>query len=109
MIQRAQQVACLTLAGVARATKVVSVVVVLVASGCEPRPLPEEGSVSAELYRQRCGGTCHILYYPTVMTAGMWTAMVERMEIEMYRRGVPLGAADKDEILAYLHRNSGTQ
>jgi len=79
----------------------------VVAAGCKPRPLPEQGSVGAELYAQRCGGTCHNLYYPSLMTADMWATMVERMDTEMRRRGVPLSAADKSTILAYLRRNAG--
>ena len=94
MICRAQQIVCLAL-------------VLLVVLGCEPKPLPEQGSVGAELYRQRCSGSCHVLYYPPVMTADMWTTMVERMESEMFRSGMPLTAAEKEEILAYLRRNSG--
>jgi len=105
MADEIQQMRFSTLAGTIRAAVVV--VMLVVTMGCEPKPLPEPGSAAAQLYSQRCGGTCHNLYYPTVMTADMWTAMVERMDSEMSRRGVPLAAADKDEILAYLRRNSG--
>jgi hypothetical protein len=72
------------------------------------RPLPEEGTPAALLYAQRCGG-CHAVYRPELLTAGMWSAMVDRMEIELRRRGRPLDAGEKTEILAYLQRNASVR
>ena len=80
----------------------------LLAAGCSRAPLPEEGSESARLYTERCGG-CHAPYNPELMTAQMWETMVSRMEITMKRRGQPLAKADRAEILAYLSRNAGTR
>ena len=83
-------------------------VVALIAIGCSRRPLPEEGTASADLYVERCGG-CHAAYHPQLLTERMWEAMVGRMEITMRRRGQPLSPADREEILAYLTRNAGTR
>jgi hypothetical protein len=83
-------------------------VVALIAVGCSRKPLPEEGTASADLYVERCGG-CHAAYHPQFLTARMWEAMVGRMEITMKRRGQPLSPADRQQILAYLARNAGTR
>ena len=82
--------------------------VALVAAGCTRKPLPEEGTAPADLYVKRCGG-CHAVYHPQFLTARMWETMVGRMEITMKRRGQPLSAADREEILAYLTRNAGSR
>jgi hypothetical protein len=39
----------------------------------------------------------------------MWQAMVDRMEVEIRRRGGTLESTEKSEILAYLQRNAGSQ
>jgi len=77
-------------------------------AGCSRTPLPEEGSESARLYTEKCGG-CHAPYNPQLMTAQMWETMVSRMEITMKRRGRPLAESDRAEILAYLSRNAGSR
>ena len=78
----------------------------VVASGCS-QPWPEEGTPVVMLYQQRCGG-CHAAYRPGLLTAQMWQAMVDRMEVEIRRRGGALEPAEKAEILAYLQRNAGS-
>jgi hypothetical protein len=77
------------------------------ASGCS-QPWPEEGTAAVMLYRERCGG-CHVAYRPGLLTAGMWQAMVDRMEVEIRRRGGTLEPTEKAEILAYLQRNAGSR
>ena len=73
--------------------------------GCNAS-LPEPESPAAQLYRQRCA-QCHRLYGPSLLTAGMWTFMVNRMEQEMLRRGVPpLKVEEKQTILEYLQKYS---
>jgi hypothetical protein len=75
------------------------------ATGCAPS-LPEAGTPSAELYARRCG-VCHPPYNPTLLTAKMWEAMVDRMETVMKRQAMELSADEKSAILAYLSRNAG--
>ena len=73
--------------------------------GCNAS-LPEPESPAAQLYRQRCG-QCHRLYGPSLLTAEMWTFMVNRMEQEMLRRRVPpLKVEEKQTILEYLQKHS---
>ena len=68
--------------------------------------LPEPESPAAQLYRQRCA-QCHRLYGPSLLTPEMWTFMINRMEQEMSRRGVPpLKAEEKQTILEYLQKHS---
>lgn len=70
------------------------------------RPLPEENSRAAALYRARCG-SCHAPFQPELLTDAMWRAMVERMEKgEMRRAGLGLEPAERRELLAYLVRNA---
>lgn len=88
--------------------RVVLVLLIVLPAGCSRAPLPEEGSESARLYKEQCGG-CHAPYNPQLMTAQMWETMVSRMEITMKRRGRPLAESDRAEILAYLSRNAGTR
>ena len=73
--------------------------------GCNAS-LPEPESAAAQLYRQRCA-QCHRLYGPSLLTAEMWTFIVNRMEQEMLRRGVPpLKVEEKQTILEYLQKHS---
>jgi hypothetical protein len=73
--------------------------------GCNAS-LPEPESPAARLYQRRCSG-CHRVYAPGVLTAEMWTFMVNRMEQEFQRRGLPpLQAEEKQTILDYLQRYS---
>jgi hypothetical protein len=75
------------------------------AAGCAS-PLPEAGTPAADLYVRRCA-TCHPPYNLGLLTAKMWEAMVQRMEVEMRRRGVQLSPEDRTEIFGYLARNAG--
>lgn len=73
--------------------------------GCNAS-LPEPESPAAQLYRQRCA-QCHRLYGPSLLTAEMWTFMVNRMEQEMLRRSVPpLKVEEKQTIVEYLRKHS---
>ena len=73
--------------------------------GCNAS-LPEPESPAAQLYRQRCA-LCHRLYGPSLLTTAMWAVMVNRMEQEMSRRGVPpLKVEEKQTILEYLQKHS---
>lgn len=73
--------------------------------GCDAS-LPEPESPAAQLYQQRCAG-CHRLYAPQVLTAPMWSFMVDRMEQEFRRRRLPpLSPEEKQVILDYLQKHS---
>lgn len=76
---------------------------------CAPKPLPEAESQGAKLYVQNCGGSCHVVYRPELLTGAMWRTMVTRMDREMSRRGMKMDEQTKSEILAYLERNAGTR
>lgn len=70
------------------------------------RPLPEEGSPDAELYRARCG-TCHVAYQPKAMTPTMWRLQIQRMDQKYRASGQPMPTpAERDRILAYLDRHA---
>ncbi len=76
-------------------------------AGCAPKPLPELGSSTEQLYAGRCGG-CHRPFLPSTMTSAMWGEQVEAMQLKMTQAGVaPLSAAERREILDYLERNAG--
>jgi len=70
--------------------------------------LPDPDSPGARLYTQRCVTSCHGAYPPSTMKFAMWTQMVDRMQGEMVRRGVP-PLTDKEvaTLLDYLKRHSG--
>ncbi len=70
------------------------------------RPLPEEGTPAAMLYRARCG-TCHRAVSPTAMKAQTWQIILPRMEQRMRASGQPLSPQERATIEAYLQRNSG--
>jgi hypothetical protein len=70
------------------------------------RPLPEAGSPSAELYRKRCGTTCHRPVAPAVMKFPAWRMVLPRMEQRMRAAGNPLTADERDTIVGYLQRHS---
>jgi hypothetical protein len=91
-----------------RSVLILGPVLAMLTFGCSQAPLPEAGSKAAGLYVEKCG-TCHRVFYPSSLTPKMWEAMVSRMEIEMSRRGMTLGAEDKTEILDYLSRNAGVR
>jgi mono/diheme cytochrome c family protein len=77
----------------------------LAVTGCEREPFPEYGTATEALYRERCGG-CHRPFHPAMLKPKMWETMVERMQIEMRRRGVALSDDERREILDYLSRNA---
>jgi hypothetical protein len=82
---------------------------IIAATGCAPKPLPEAGSDAERLYAMRCGG-CHRPFQPSTMTAAMWSEQVEAMRLKMAQAGVaPLSAAEHQQILDYLERNAGAQ
>ena len=68
-------------------------------------PLPEEGSASAELYRNRCG-SCHRLYQPRSLKFPLWEPIVERMETYLRHSRQPLTVAERKTILAYLRQHA---
>jgi hypothetical protein len=71
------------------------------------RPLPEEGTTDAMLYRAKCG-TCHAAYQPHGLTPAMWQLQVVRMEKKYRAAGQQAPTADeRNRILAYLTRNAG--
>lgn len=77
----------------------------LALAACQPT-LPESDSAGAKLYVERCQ-TCHRLYPPNVMTAATWKVMLDRMQGEMARRGVPPLSGDEMRLaLDYLTRNA---
>jgi hypothetical protein len=79
----------------------------LAATACTQKPLPDAGSPGAIAYVQQCG-VCHALHQPGVMTAEMWKIQVARMAEMRARRGLaPLGAAQEKLILDYLTSHAG--
>ena len=93
----------------ARAKPAVAAVVAVLAlelGGCA-HPLPEAGTADAALYESRCG-TCHRVYDPGALTPAMWRVQVDRMIPKYRSAGMrPPADAEKDQIVAYLVRNSG--
>jgi len=82
-------------------------VLTLLFAGCKPTPMPESGSLSEELYVDKCG-RCHTPYHPKVLTSAMWAEQVEAMQLKMPQMGVrPLNDAERVTILNYLKRNAG--
>lgn len=77
----------------------------LALAACNPA-LPEPDSAGAKLYVERCSA-CHRLYPPNVMTAATWEIMLDRMQGEMRRRGVPPLSGDEMKIATdYLTRHA---
>ncbi|MBI2963364.1 MAG: hypothetical protein HYY35_06365 [Deltaproteobacteria bacterium] len=74
-------------------------------AGCS-RPLPEEGSPDAALYRARCG-TCHSAVSPRVVKPPTWQMIMPRMVERMRAAGQPLGKQERAAIESYLERNGG--
>lgn len=73
-------------------------------SACS-RPLPEEGSPDAELYRARCAG-CHAAYQPTAMTPTMWRLQFDRMQQKYANSGYQMPTpAEREQMLKYLDRH----
>lgn len=69
--------------------------------------LPEPDSPGAKLYAERCDGPCHRLYAPGSMKYEMWKIVVDRMQGELARRGLPTLNADEEKLLLdYLRRHS---
>ena len=68
-------------------------------------PLPEEGSASAELYRNRCG-SCHRPYQPRALKFPLWEPIVVRMETYLRHSRQPLTEAERETILAYLRQHA---
>lgn len=73
--------------------------------GCDAR-LPDPDSPGAVLYAERCGG-CHRLYGPGVLKPEMWKVVVDRMQGELARRGLPpLTPKERAVMMAYLTEHS---
>jgi Dihaem cytochrome c len=82
-------------------------VLTLLFTGCKPTALPESGSLSEELYVDKCG-RCHSPYHPNALTSAMWAEQVEAMQLKMSQMGFsPLNDAERVTILNYLRRNAG--
>ncbi len=81
--------------------------VVGLGTGCS-RPLPEAGSIDAQLYVQYCSGSgCHTPIPPGQSTVAMWNLQYERMLTTMREARRALPSSDEEKrILAYLHRNA---
>jgi hypothetical protein len=72
--------------------------------GCDAQ-LPDPESPGAVLYAERCRG-CHRLYAPRLLTPPMWKVMLDRMQGELVRRGVPpLTPEERNVMLSYLERH----
>jgi mono/diheme cytochrome c family protein len=81
-------------------------VAAIVAFAACSRPLPEEGSAAAELYRRRCG-SCHQAINPATMKYAMWKMVLPRMEERIRAsREAPLGDEERRALESYLERNS---
>lgn len=75
-------------------------------AGCSST-LPEEGSTTAELYRERCGA-CHRLYSPSITTFETWKMLVGRMDVYLARAGKPLTGEERRVVLDYLKRHAAS-
>jgi hypothetical protein len=85
---------------------VVSIAALIIFAGCAPKPLPEDGTATEQLYVHRCG-VCHRAYTPSTLTPAMWQLQVDAMELKISAAGMPpLTSDDKQTILAYLERHS---
>ena len=82
----------------------------LLSASCQKsKPLPEQGTYAQQLYVERCGA-CHRPYNPASMTAAMWEAQIEAMDIKIAQAGQPpLSPHQHLTILDYLKRNAGRQ
>jgi hypothetical protein len=84
----------------------ISLTALLIFAGCVPKPLPEDGTATEQLYVHRCG-VCHRAYTPSTLTSAMWQLQVDAMELKISAAGMPpLTSGDKQTILAYLERHS---
>jgi hypothetical protein len=71
------------------------------------RPLPEAGTPAAELYRSRCGTSCHAAVAPRSMKYGVWEMVLPRMERRISEAGEPpLTTGERESIRSYLERNA---
>ena len=85
---------------------VIAATALLILAGCAPKPLPEDGTATEQLYVHRCG-VCHRAYAPSTLTPAMWQLQVDAMELKISAAGLPpLTPDDKQAILAYLERHS---
>jgi hypothetical protein len=76
----------------------------LVWLGCDAR-LPDPDSPGAVLYAQRCNG-CHRLYAPGLLKPEMWKVMLDRMQGELVRRGLPpLTPEERTVMMEYLEKH----
>jgi hypothetical protein len=84
----------------------ISFTALIIFAGCAPKPLPEDGTATEQLYVHRCG-VCHRAYTPSTLTPAMWQLQVDAMELKISAAGMPpLTSDDKQAILAYLERHS---
>jgi hypothetical protein len=73
--------------------------------GCDAR-LPDPQAPGAVLYAERCRG-CHRLYAPGLLKSEMWKVVVDRMQGEIVRRGLPpLTPEERKVVMAYLEKHS---
>ena len=85
---------------------VIAATALLIFAGCAPKPLPEDGTATEQLYVHRCG-VCHRAYDPSTLTPAMWQLQIDAMELKISAAGMPpLTPDDKQAILAYLERHS---
>lgn len=79
---------------------------VLMATGCEERPLPEADSPPAILYAEKCG-TCHKARNPEVHTYIGWVKVLPIMEKRAVEMGMEhlLTAEEKTIILRYMKKH----
>ncbi len=71
--------------------------------------LPEPDSPGAKLYKERCATGCHGAYAPGSMKFQMWKMMVQRMQGEIVRHGMPPLTDDEvSTLLDYLKRHAAS-
>jgi hypothetical protein len=93
--------------GVVVAAIVLAVILLVSATACQKRPLPESDTYAGQLYASRCGG-CHVAFDPRSMTPAMWQVQVSAMQDKMRAAGIaPLTSEQRETIMDYLTRNSG--
>jgi mono/diheme cytochrome c family protein len=75
--------------------------------GCDAS-LPDAAAPGAVLYAERCRG-CHRLYAPGLLKPEMWKVMIDRMQGEIVRRGLPpLTPEERNLMLGYLEEHGSS-
>ncbi len=78
----------------------------LIGCASSPTPIPNAGSVAANLYAEKCSA-CHAVPHPKRNNASEWQHLLTLMEQRMNERGMDaLTNEQRKTILAYLQTNA---